>query len=41
VYGLVPPEAVAVNVTVCPETGALGLMVKLAVKAPGGETVMV
>jgi hypothetical protein len=29
-----------VKVTVCPETGLLGLIVKLAVNAPGGETVI-
>ena len=39
-YGLVPPAAVAVKVTVWPEIGNIGLIVKVAVKALGGETVM-
>ena len=34
-----PPEAVAANVTVCPDLGLVGVIAKLAVKTPGAETV--
>jgi hypothetical protein len=40
VYGPVPPTAVAVKVRVWPEIGNTGLIVKVPVKAPGGEIVI-
>jgi len=36
VYGLVPPDAEAANVTCCPVSGEAGVYVKLVVSAGGG-----